>query len=116
MPSTDLNDRPVIIGAGLAGLMTALQMAPCPAVMLSPFPLGTEASSAWAQGGVAASVGIDDDASLHLKDTLLAGDGLCDEDVARRILDRAGDEMKSFVRLSLDTEDRQSVEHAYLQG
>lgn len=99
MHASDLNDRPVIIGAGLAGLMTALHMAPCPTVVLSPYPLGTEASSAWAQGGVAASVGADDDAVLHLRDTLLAGDGLCDEGVAKRILDRAGGAIDLLVTL-----------------
>lgn len=99
MRSSDLNDRPVIIGAGLAGLMTALQMAPCPAVVLSPYPLGTEASSAWAQGGVAASVGADDDAALHLRDTLLAGGDLCDKAVAKRILDQAGAAITHLVAL-----------------
>lgn len=84
-----LGDRPVIIGAGLAGLMTALHMAPAPVVVLSPAPLGVEASSAWAQGGVAASVGPDDAAALHVADTLAAGDGLCDADAAQRILGAA---------------------------
>ncbi len=82
-------EAPVIVGAGLAGLMTALHMAPCPVTVLSPAPLGFEASSAWAQGGVAASVGPDDEAPLHLADTLAAGAGLCDIGAARRILDEA---------------------------
>lgn len=84
-----LAGQPVIVGAGLAGLMTALHLAPCPVVVLSPCPLGTEASSVWAQGGVAASVGEDDSAALHLADTLAAGAGLCDAVVARRILEEA---------------------------
>ena len=63
-----LAGRPVVIGAGLAGLMTALHLAPCPVVVLSPAPLGLEASSAWAQGGIAASVGPDDWAELHVGD------------------------------------------------
>ena len=84
-----LTNQPVIVGAGLAGLMTALHLAPRPVVVLSPAPLGFEASSAWAQGGVAASVGPDDEAALHVADTLVAGDGLCDEAVAERILGAA---------------------------
>ena len=80
---------PVIVGAGLAGLMSALHLAPIPVVVLSPAALGLEASSAWAQGGVAASVGPDDAASLHVADTLAAGDGLCDADAADRILAEA---------------------------
>ncbi len=76
---------PVIVGGGIAGLMTALRLAPMPAVVLAKAALQTEASSAWAQGGIAAAVGPDDDPALHLADTLAAGDGLCDADVARRV-------------------------------
>jgi L-aspartate oxidase len=75
----------VIVGGGIAGLMTALRLAPMPVVVLAKAALQTEASSAWAQGGMAAAVGPDDDPALHLADTLAAGDGLCDADVARRV-------------------------------
>ncbi len=93
------NDAPVVIGAGLAGLMGALHMAPNPVVVLSPAPLGCEASSAWAQGGVAASVGPDDEAALHVADTLAAGDGLCDADAADRILGEAREAIAGLVAL-----------------
>ena len=79
---------PLIIGGGLAGLMTALRLAPMPAVVLAKAPLGAEASSGWAQGGIAAAIGPDDDPELHLADTLAAGDGLCD--VAGRAADYGG--------------------------
>ena len=82
----DINGAAVIIGGGIAGLMTALALAPQPVLLLSSAPLGFEASSILAQGGIAASIGDDDDASLHLADTLAAGDGLCDERVAAAIL------------------------------
>lgn len=81
--------RPVIIGGGIAGLLIALHLAPRPVFLLSRSPLGTDTSSAWAQGGLAASLGDDDDPALHLADTLAAGDGLCDSDVARRIIEAA---------------------------
>ena len=76
---------PVIVGGGIAGLMTALRLAPMPVVVLAKAALQTEASSAWAQGGIAAAIGPDDDPALHLADTLAAGDGLCDADVTRRV-------------------------------
>jgi len=76
---------PLIIGGGVAGLMTALRLAPLPVVLLSKTPLGTEASSGWAQGGVAAAIGPDDDPALHCADTLAAGDGLCDPEIALRV-------------------------------
>lgn len=84
-----LAGRPVIVGGGIAGLMTALQLAPEPVLLLSRAPLGAEASSGWAQGGLAASLGEDDSPALHLADTLAAGDGLCDADLAERIVQAA---------------------------
>lgn len=76
---------PIVVGGGIAGLMTALRLAPMPVMVLAKAPLQTEASSVWAQGGIAAAVGPDDSPALHLADTLAAGAGLCDVDVARRI-------------------------------
>ena len=82
----ELSGRIVVVGSGLAGLMTALTFAPEPTVIVTRVALGGETSSAWAQGGIAACVGPDDSAALHLADTLAAGDGLCDAKVAARIL------------------------------
>jgi L-aspartate oxidase len=92
---------PVIIGGGAAGLMTALHMAPEPVVLLSKAPLGAEASSLWAQGGLAAAMGNDDDPALHLADTLAAGAGLCDETVVRRIVQAAPAAVEHLARLGV---------------
>ncbi|TIP80696.1 MAG: FAD-dependent oxidoreductase, partial [Mesorhizobium sp.] len=94
----DPGGRPVIIGAGIAGLMTALHLAPEPVLLLSRTPLGADASSTWAQGGLAASLGPDDGPSLHLADTLAAGDGLCDAEVARRIVQAAPSAIEDLAR------------------
>lgn len=73
----------LIIGAGVAGLYTALKLAPMPVTVITARPLGTGGSSIWAQGGMAAAVGADDHPDLHIKDTLIAGAGLVDEHAAR---------------------------------
>jgi L-aspartate oxidase len=86
---SDLHGQPVIIGGGAAGLMTALYLAPAPVVLLSKSPLGAEAASMWAQGGIAAAVGEDDSPALHLADTIAAGVGLCDKASASRIVQAA---------------------------
>ncbi|RVC81597.1 L-aspartate oxidase [Mesorhizobium sp. M4A.F.Ca.ET.022.05.2.1] len=93
--------RPIIIGGGIAGLLTALHLAPEPVLILSRTPLGSEASSAWAQGGLAASLGDDDDPALHLADTLAAGDGLCDADIASRILHAAPNAIEALETLGV---------------
>jgi L-aspartate oxidase len=69
-------DGPVILGAGLAGLTAAL--AAGKALVLSPTPLATGCSSAWAQGGMAAALSGEDSPALHAADTIAAGAGLCD--------------------------------------
>jgi L-aspartate oxidase len=90
MTTLDLNGRAIVVGAGLAGLSTALRLAEHePVVVLSAAPLGEQAASAWAQGGVAAAVGADDAPDLHGRDTLAAGDGLCAAEAVEAIV-RAG--------------------------
>ncbi|WP_192247861.1 L-aspartate oxidase [Mesorhizobium caraganae] len=93
--------RPIIIGGGIAGLLTALHLAPEPVLILSRTPLGSEASSAWAQGGLAGSLGDDDDPVLHLADTLAAGDGLCDAEIATRILHTAPNAIEALATLGV---------------
>ena len=73
----------LIIGAGLAGLYAALTLSPRPVTVLSPMPLGTGASSAWAQGGLAAAMDEKDSAKSHADDTVIAGDGIVDGDIAK---------------------------------
>ncbi len=82
-------DWTVIVGSGIAGLMAALTLAPQPVLLLTRGALGGETSSAWAQGGIAASLGPDDSVALHLADTLAAGDGLCDAEMAADIVSAA---------------------------
>ena len=93
-----LSGRPVIIGAGLAGLMTALHLAPEPVLLLSAAPLGTQSSSGWAQGGLAASLGADDSPELHLADTLAASDGLCDPGIVERVTRAAPAAIDALIR------------------
>jgi L-aspartate oxidase len=72
----------IIIGAGIAGLFTALKLAPFPALILSASPPGDSGSSVWAQGGIAAALGVDDNPELHAADTIAAGAGIGDSEVS----------------------------------
>lgn len=81
----------VIIGAGLAGLFAALKLAPTPVTVIAAAPLGQGASSAWAQGGIAAAVGEGDTAEAHAADTIAAGAGLVDQEIAALVAGEASD-------------------------
>jgi L-aspartate oxidase len=101
MDLSEIDSCPIVVGGGLAGMMTALYMAPEPVVLLSKTPLGIDTSSALAQGGIAASLGNDDDAALHIADTLRAGAGLCDAVVVERILREAPQAIDDLARLGV---------------
>ncbi|MGO8740730.1 L-aspartate oxidase [Rhodoblastus sp.] len=88
----------LIVGGGLAGLFCALKLAPLPVAVLAAAPLGEGSSSAWAQGGVAAAVGEDDSPELHAKDTIVAGAGLVDEEVALAVAREAGARVDDLLR------------------
>jgi L-aspartate oxidase len=80
----------VIVGGGLAGLFCALKLAPRPVTVISAAPLGQGASTAWAQGGIAAAVAEGDSAEAHAADTVAAGAGLVDETIALGLAREAG--------------------------
>lgn len=72
----------LIIGAGLAGLFTALKLGARPVTVMAAGKRNTGAASKWAQGGIAAALGPDDNPALHAQDTIDVGSGLVDENVA----------------------------------
>jgi L-aspartate oxidase len=87
----------LIVGGGLAGLFCALKLAPRPVTVLASAPIGEGASTAWAQGGIAAAVAEGDTAEAHARDTIAAGAGLVDADVARRMAEEAGERVRDLL-------------------
>lgn len=68
----------IVLGSGVAGLRAAIELAEHGRVAVITKCFLGESSSEYAQGGVAVALSDDDDISLHIEDTLRAGDGLCD--------------------------------------
>jgi L-aspartate oxidase len=76
----------VIAGSGVAGLTAALAARRAGRVLLVTKALVDAGSTRWAQGGIAAALGPGDSPQQHLRDTLEAGGGLCDEAATRLLV------------------------------
>lgn len=87
----------LILGAGLAGLFTALKLAPFPSLILCGARPGTTGSSVWAQGGIAAAVAPGDTWQAHAADTIAAGAGLCDPKIVRLVAQEAAARVADLV-------------------
>jgi L-aspartate oxidase len=103
----------VIVGGGLAGLFCALRLAPRRVTVLVGAPIGQGASTAWAQGGIAAAVAEGDTAEAHARDTIAAGAGIVDEmralAMAREAPDRIRDLLSYGVPFDKTLEGRLAV-------
>jgi len=99
----------LVLGSGVAGLSAAVRLAgpvtaagPSSTLSLGVLTKGTLSQSAtrWAQGGVAAVLGGDEDSTdLHLADTLRAGAGLCDEEAVRILVDEGPARVNELIAL-----------------
>lgn len=88
----------LIIGAGVAGLYTALKLAPRPVTVITARPLGEGGATPWAQGGMAAAIGADDTPNLHFADTMEAGAGLVDPEAASILVDGGATAVEDLAR------------------
>ena len=77
----------LIIGSGLAGMSLALRLAETKKVALVTKTELLDAASAWAQGGIAAVLGDDDSPENHIRDTHVAGAGLCKDEAVRMVVE-----------------------------
>ena len=75
----------VIVGSGIAGLSVALSLAPSLRVAVIAKRASMVGASDWAQGGIAAVLDSTDAIDHHVRDTLIAGAGICDESAVRYI-------------------------------
>ena len=92
----------LIIGAGAAGLSLALKLAPYAKVNVLSKGKLSEGSTFYAQGGVAAVFSDTDSIESHVKDTLIAGAGLCDEDAVRFTVSNAKESMEWLIDTGVD--------------
>ena len=91
----------VIIGAGLAGLYTALNIEEKYSCLILAKENIDMSSSWYAQGGIAAAISHDDAPVFHLEDTLIAGAGLCDKEAVAVLVAEGPDDIKTLVSLNV---------------
>ncbi|QRG67827.1 L-aspartate oxidase [Brevibacillus choshinensis] len=86
-----------IIGAGIAGLYTALQTSEYADVVLISKKGLDDSNTRWAQGGIAAVTAKSDSPALHRQDTLIAGAGLCSYDAVEVLVHEGPDRLKELI-------------------
>ncbi|MDM9385761.1 L-aspartate oxidase [Chlorogloeopsis sp. ULAP01] len=91
----------LIVGAGAAGLYTALCLPESLRVGLITKKTVSLSASDWAQGGIAAAIAPDDSPKLHVEDTIKAGAGLCDRSVVEFLAEHAPRCIQSLVNLGV---------------
>lgn len=103
LPQTDIPSQfdVLVVGAGAAGLYTALCLPEDLQVGLITKETVSLSASDWAQGGIAAAVAPEDSPSLHIKDTMEAGAGLCDRSAVEFLAEQAPSCIQSLVNLGV---------------
>ena len=87
----------VVVGAGIAGLRAAIELAPAGRVLVLAKRELSESATQYAQGGIAAALSDEDEIGLHLQDTLNAGDGLCNEEAARVLVEEGPERIEELI-------------------
>ena len=105
--------RIAIIGSGIAGLFSGLKLANngFEVVIITKQRI-KDSSTNWAQGGIAGILDKTNSTgkSAHIADTLQAGDGMCDEDVVKDVINRAADCINELVNIGVEFEKNASGE------
>ncbi|MBV9265773.1 MAG: L-aspartate oxidase, partial [Acidobacteriaceae bacterium] len=99
----------IVVGAGVAGLRAAIELASAGRVLIIAKDSLRESSSEYAQGGIAAALSDDDDIELHEQDTLVAGDGLCDVEAVRTVVEEGPNAIEELIQFGTHF-DREGAE------
>ncbi len=106
----------LVIGSGIAGLSYALKAAKFGTVTIITKKKIQKSNTALAQGGVAAVFSKVDSFDLHIKDTLDAGDGLCNKDVTKMVVTDGPQRIKELVKQGADFNKEGSGEYDFSLG
>jgi L-aspartate oxidase len=88
----------VVVGAGIAGLRAAIELAEAGTVLVLAKRGVKDSNTQFAQGGIAAALSDEDEIGLHLQDTLQAGDGLCNPEAAKVLVEDAPERIEELIQ------------------
>jgi L-aspartate oxidase len=91
----------LVIGSGIAGLTFALEASEFGKVSVVTKSTLDDSNTRYAQGGIAAVFGEPDNFEKHIRDTLIAGDGFCNEDIVRLVVHEAPERIKDLIELGV---------------
>ena len=91
----------IIVGSGIAGLYIALLAVERGSVIVLTKGSIDDCNTRYAQGGIAVAMNKDDSPELHFKDTMAAGDGLCDAGAVRILTDEAADCIADLIKFGV---------------
>ena len=86
-PTQRIHTDFIVVGAGVAGLRATAELAKSGRVLVIAKDSLQESSSQYAQGGIAVALSDDDELELHEQDTIVAGDGLCDIEAVKTLVE-----------------------------
>ena len=89
----------LIIGSGIAGLSLALKLSKLGTVIIITKKQKTESNTNYAQGGIAAVMGEDDNFEMHINDTLECGAGLCNTEAVRKIVEEGPGMIRELIEI-----------------
>ncbi len=111
--------RIVIIGSGIAGLFAALRLDEAGhEVIIVTKQRPKDSSTNWAQGGIAGILDKTDGEGMeaHIADTLSCGDGLCNEEIVRCVVEEAGDRIRDLLAVGVEFEKEGTDFHYVKEG
>ncbi len=111
--------RVVIIGSGIAGLFAALKLEEAGHdVIIITKQRPEDSSTNWAQGGIAGILDKTDGKGMeaHIADTLSSGDGLCNEEIVRCVVEEAGDRIRDLLAVGVEFEKEGEDFHYVKEG
>ena len=87
----------IVVGAGVAGLRAAIELAHAGRVLVLTKREVTESATQYAQGGIAVALSDEDEIGLHLQDTINAGDGLVNPEAARVLVEEGPERIQELI-------------------